>query len=312
MAVDFIAPNVINGDIEISIEDTDVAQELEYWENAMILFALGGNLTMNAVKKFMESSWNFIALPSLYYNEAGYFIVRFRSYEDMEKVTAQGPYFIFGRPVFLKSWSPDFEIMEDVLRVLPIWITFPNLPLHLWGKISISKISSAIGKPITTDECTAKKLRISYARVLVEVDITQKPRDTICIKDHVGKKIEQKVEYEWRPRYCHSCLKVGHDCSQQKAPIKQVPKVWKMKDKAEDPKQGESVETHNFIASPSNTAVEVPDEQKDASNEDNWTVVTKKGKTPMATPRNDPVIFTNPFTHLRIGDGPIGGQNPDK
>ncbi|XP_058734308.1 uncharacterized protein LOC131606039 [Vicia villosa] len=311
MADDLVAPNVIDGEIEISIDDTDVAQELEFWENAMILFALGGNLTMNVVKKFMESSWNFIALPNLYYNDAGYFIVRFKNYDDMEKITAQGPYFIFGKPIFLKPWSPDFEITEDVLRVLPLWITLPNLPLHLWGKSSISKISSAVGKPITTDECIAKKLRISYARELVEVDITQKPRDTIWIKDHVGKKFEQKIEYEWRPRYCYSCLRAGHDCSQQK--IKQAPKVWKMKDKAEAVKQGENVETHNTNASSSHTKPGEIEEHKEAATDENWTVVTKKGKTPMATPKNDnPVLFTNPFTHLRIGDGPSGGHSPNK
>ncbi|XP_058746627.1 uncharacterized protein LOC131619555 [Vicia villosa] len=266
---------------------------------------------MNAVKKFMENSWNFIALPSLYYNDAGYFIVRFKSYDDMEKITAHGPYFIFGKPIFLKPWSPDFEITEDVLRVLPLWITLPNLPLHLWGKSSTSKISSVVGKPITTDECTAKKLWISYARVLVEVDITQKPRDVIWIKDHVGKKFEQKIEYEWRPRYCHSCLRVGHDCSQQK--IKQTPKVWKMKDKAEAVNQGEKVETHNTNASPSHTKPGEAEEPKETTTDENWTVVTKKGKTPMANPKIDnPVLYTNPFTHLRIGDGPSGGHSPNK
>ncbi|CAI8595563.1 unnamed protein product [Vicia faba] len=113
-------------------------------------------------------------MPDLYYNDTSYFIARFKNNEDQEKVMEQGPYFIYGKPLFLKYWSPDFEIKEDILRVLPLWITLPNLPMHLWGKKSISNIASTIGKPITTDECTAKKLCISYARVLVEVDITQK------------------------------------------------------------------------------------------------------------------------------------------
>ncbi|XP_058774580.1 uncharacterized protein LOC131648869 [Vicia villosa] len=306
MAVEYIAPTLLNVDIEINIEETDVAQELEFWEYAVILFTLGGNLTMTAVRKFMETSWNFVALPNLYYNDAGYFIVKFKSYADMEKVMAQGPYFIYGKPLFLKPWTPDFEIKEDLLRVLPIWITLPNLPLHLWGKSSISKISSAIGKPITTGECTAQKLRISYARVLVEVDITQKPRDSIVIKDHLGKKIEQRIEYEWKPLYCHSCLKVGHDCSVKKVSVKQAPKVWKPKLKTDEP---------GVVEPPANIGKsdkpgEENETQKESHSEENWTVVTKKGKTPMATPKdNSAVLFPNPFTHLRIGDCPIGGQS---
>lgn len=53
--------------------------------------------------------------------------------------------------------------------------------MHLWENtlnmnisMIISKIASVIGNLITTDKCTAQKLRISYARMLVEVDITQK------------------------------------------------------------------------------------------------------------------------------------------
>ncbi|CAK8574901.1 unnamed protein product [Lathyrus sativus] len=95
------------------------------------------------------------------------------------------------KPVFIREWSPELEMKEDLLRILPLWVTFPNLPLRLWGEKSLSKITSAIGKPITMDKCTAKKLRISYARILIEVDIIQKPKETINVKDQKGKLLEQ-------------------------------------------------------------------------------------------------------------------------
>lgn len=79
----------------------------------------------------MEKTWNFVALLELYYNEARHFIVRFKGYEDQEKFMSQGPYFIYGKPLFLKPWSTDFEIKEDLLCVFPLWITLPNLPLYL-------------------------------------------------------------------------------------------------------------------------------------------------------------------------------------
>ncbi|CAK8573409.1 unnamed protein product [Lathyrus sativus] len=134
MMMEFVAPTIVNGEVEIEIEEADVADELEFWENSIILSALGETLSMNAVKKFMEMSWNCVALPELYYNEEGYFIMRFRSKEDNESVMAQGSYFIYGKPLFLGQWSTAFEMREDLLRVLPLWIIMPNLPLHLWGK----------------------------------------------------------------------------------------------------------------------------------------------------------------------------------
>ncbi|CAK8534710.1 unnamed protein product [Lathyrus sativus] len=70
MTVGFVAPKIVNGDLEIKkIEQEDVTEELEFWENAIILFALGESLPMNAAKKFMEKTWNFVVFPDLYYNE---------------------------------------------------------------------------------------------------------------------------------------------------------------------------------------------------------------------------------------------------
>ncbi|XP_058746354.1 uncharacterized protein LOC131619255 [Vicia villosa] len=194
------------------IEECDVAEELSYWENALILFALGESLSMHAVKNFMEKTWNFVSLTELYFNDSSYFIVMFKNHEELSQVMKQGPYFIYGKPLFLKYWTIDFELKEDLLRVLPLWITMPNLPLHLWGEKSLSKISSVVGRPIMTDECIARKLRISYARVLVEVDITKLVKKGVTKKDHNGREREQKIEYEWRPKYCQTCLRIGHDC----------------------------------------------------------------------------------------------------
>jgi hypothetical protein len=79
------------------------------------------------------------------------------------------------------------------------------------GEKSIGKIASAIGKPMMTDECTAKKLRVSYARVLIEVDVTIELTNYITIRDPKGNKVLQQVEYEWKPPFCTKCNKVGHD-----------------------------------------------------------------------------------------------------
>lgn len=57
---------------------------------------------------------------------------------------------------------------------------------------------SALGKPLFTDECTTSKLRVSYARILVEIDITRKLRDSITINDIDGKKLKQSVVYDWK------------------------------------------------------------------------------------------------------------------
>lgn len=128
--------------------------------------------------------------------------------------------------MFLWEWKSGFSLQEDMMRTLPIWIKLPNLPLHLWGTSSLSKIGSAVGKPLFTDECTDNKLRVSYACILVEIDITQKLKHTITIRDVQGKTIIQVVEYEWMPLQCEICKKVGHKCSTTSVEKKKPAKQW--------------------------------------------------------------------------------------
>lgn len=57
---------------------------MEFWDNILILFALGDNIFMNVIKEFMEKIWSFVSLPELYYNDVGYFIMRFKNQEEKE------------------------------------------------------------------------------------------------------------------------------------------------------------------------------------------------------------------------------------
>ncbi|XP_058765693.1 uncharacterized protein LOC131639209 [Vicia villosa] len=196
------------------------------------MYAIGNELSMHAVKNFMSITWNFVTLPDLYYNEEGYFLDRFKTRLDRDAVLMRGPYTIFKKPILLHEWTPKFTLQDDVLRVLPIWVIFPQLPLYCWGERSIGKIASAIGKPLLTDECTSKKLRVSYARVLIEVDVTKQLRTQITIRDPQGEKMVQPVDYEWRPPYCTSCNKVGHEGKKKENPPKkkkESKQTWEQK-----------------------------------------------------------------------------------
>ncbi|XP_058756719.1 uncharacterized protein LOC131629930 [Vicia villosa] len=194
---------------------------------SLVLYALGGELSMHYVKNFMIKNWNFVQLPDMYYHEDGYFILRFKSYKERDDVLMKGPYFFINMPLLIREWRVDFNLQTDLLRTLPIWVKLPNLPLYLWGETSLNKIGSALGVPIVTDECTANRLRISYARILVEMDITKDLPIEITIRDNVGEKMQQAIDYKWRPILCGRCQKFGHHCDKPKPKVK----VWQPKPK---------------------------------------------------------------------------------
>ena len=108
------------------------------------MYALRKDVSMHGIKQYMTRAWNFIQLSNIYYNKEGYFIMRFTSLGDKEKVLTKGPYIIFNVPMILRDLSYDFNFKRDSLRILPIWFKLPQLPLHLWEEKSLGKIGSVI------------------------------------------------------------------------------------------------------------------------------------------------------------------------
>lgn len=98
-----------------------------------------------------------------------------------------GPYTIANRPVIVKGWAPDFDFHAENLKLVPLWVQLPNLPLNCWGHDSLSRIGSTLGTPLFADDCTSQQTRISYARMLVEIDITRPLVHKIMVESPGGK-----------------------------------------------------------------------------------------------------------------------------
>ena len=98
---------------------------------------------------------------------------------------------------------------EDMATIL-IWIRLPNLKLYLWSIQVMSKLASVAGKPLFIDKMTAKRKRIAYARMCVEIKAGDPLPEIITINGHNGLVIDQKVEYKWIPNSCKHCGVFGH------------------------------------------------------------------------------------------------------
>ncbi|XP_075095239.1 uncharacterized protein LOC142173532 [Nicotiana tabacum] len=128
------------------------------------------------------------------------------------------------KPIVVKMWNAAFDFSNEVLKTIPLWIQLPKLPLNYWEDDSLSRTGSTLGVPIYADACTTKVERISYARILVEMDVTRPLPRQIMVEDPNGKEFEQEVWYDWMPMYCNKCLQLGHVCQepQKEAMPKQI------------------------------------------------------------------------------------------
>lgn len=53
MTIDFVALKVVEGEIEIKIEETRVESKIKFWESTLHMYVLGGDLSLNISKQYM-------------------------------------------------------------------------------------------------------------------------------------------------------------------------------------------------------------------------------------------------------------------
>lgn len=97
----------------------------------------------------------------------------------------------------------------------------PGLLVDMWNAQVLAKICSKIGDPLWTDALNGNKESISFAQVLVEVDLARELVTEVPIKFPYGKLREQYVIYENTPKFCTSCQVLGHStgfCKRKEQP----------------------------------------------------------------------------------------------
>lgn len=111
--------------------------------------------------------------------------------------------------LILKQWTPDFCFQLDSIKVVHVWTLYIDLDPCFWSFAALSKISSIIGKPLYADRYTTNKTGISFARVLIDIDIAKYIPSSIKINTLFGTK-EISVVYEWIPQFCSLNDCIGH------------------------------------------------------------------------------------------------------
>ncbi|KAL0309285.1 UNVERIFIED_CONTAM: hypothetical protein Sradi_5870800 [Sesamum radiatum] len=178
------------------------------------LFSTNRKLTMdNKPSKFqiedgtitLESDDLTDVRASFQQHDSGWLVFRFARDDDRQRILAGGPYFIYDRPLLLKAMPDCFEFKEDDISLTPVWAILPSLPLECWHPNALGKIGSRLGTPIAMDSLTMRMERVSYARILVEVDASKTLVDQVEFKLPNGVTRRQPVVYEYTPKFCTEC-----------------------------------------------------------------------------------------------------------
>ncbi|KAL2227904.1 UNVERIFIED_CONTAM: hypothetical protein Sindi_2149100 [Sesamum indicum] len=79
-----------------------------------------------------------------------------------------------GYPMRVFKWTPTFTPSQES-SIVPVWVSFPELPAHLFRKEVLLTVASIIGTPLQIDDATLNQSKLSKARACIELDLL-KPR----------------------------------------------------------------------------------------------------------------------------------------
>jgi len=198
----------------------DLDHSCDDWKLCAIGYVSGKFPGYRALNSIIENVWHCEARLSIH--ESGWLVYKFQNEEDKFSVLCGGPYLVYGRPLILRPMSEYFDFSISEMSQVPVWLKFPNLPLKCWTPRCLSKLASVLGKPLQCDKLTATKERVSFARVLVEIDLLADRRSSINITLPNGNTHIQRVIYETLPKFCQHCKVLGHStgtCSKSKAEV---------------------------------------------------------------------------------------------
>ncbi|XP_074315518.1 uncharacterized protein LOC141651716 [Silene latifolia] len=211
----------------------DVKQEVAFWNNSVFCYILGANPPAEIIENLVYRIWDQFGIDIVSFLDNGIFLVRFTKFENREALLNSGYYMFDNKPVVIRPWLPETELIKEKVDIVPVWARLSGIPLRFWGAC-LPKIVGLVGNFIPMDDATKDKIRLSYARVMVEVPFNQKLVDKVRFLDESGHVVVVNVEYELNPISCSSCNGIGHDMSQCRKPKIQRSKVQQPKPK---PKQ---------------------------------------------------------------------------
>ena len=198
----------------------------------------------------------------------------------------------------------------DTVSIVLIWILFPDLDPYLGTETVLGKMASKVGKPLFADQNTTYKDKLTFARVMVEMDVA-KPRVEHVTLNTPFRTTKQRIEYEWIPFYCNCCGKLGHQSdtckkNRNRKPIAVVPSITKEVPQPEIEQVMQSSQAVNQI---SGVADQKEDDTSDGENEGESTLVKGKAKTRKISGaeegiKNDRIEAENTFVVLKHTDHP--------
>lgn len=163
----------------------------------------------------MRRVWKDQVIDKIGMVNRGVFLVRFDSKEDQERACNMNGILFDKKPLIVKPWFPNISYDKASLVSIPVWVKLPKLDVVYWTEGALKSIVGYLGQVLKIDNTTLTKSRLMFARVLVDINISEGFPEELFFSNERDKLIAQPVQYDWIPVWCSKCSQFGHvnkDC----------------------------------------------------------------------------------------------------
>lgn len=193
----------------VLIPDENIAATKEEFCDFVYARFHGDVPSMSRIIRVVNAIWA-RAGPRIFVHDIGdgAFLLRVTNAQTREAILAKTCWNIAGHPMFVALWSPDFTPEEAPLTSAVVPVELRNVPYLLFNKEILSRIATAVGKPVSL--APERKENFQVAKLYVKVDLTKPLPRRIISGFSNGKENEISVTYPWLPLKCEECRKFGH------------------------------------------------------------------------------------------------------
>ncbi|CAN0920412.1 hypothetical protein LINGRAHAP2_LOCUS32032 [Linum grandiflorum] len=107
--------------------------------------------------------------------ESEVFLAIFEDASDYFHALTGGPWTILDHYLAVFTWDPQFRVSDDLPQKMGVWIRFPRLPYQYYHSDVLTGLGDLIGKTVRFDSRTQRSVRGKFARIVVEIDLTNPP-----------------------------------------------------------------------------------------------------------------------------------------
>ncbi|CAL1377982.1 unnamed protein product [Linum trigynum] len=149
----------------------------------------------------------------------GLYIFTFSSQNVRDRVVESSPWCIANATFVMRKWQPNLQLSSlarERSSAIPVWVRLVGVPVEYMNAKGLSYIASVLGKPLYMDRATASRSQLAFAKVCVEMRLSEKGVSTIVVALGVGDDekdgggngvvvVVVRVIYQWRHCMCISC-----------------------------------------------------------------------------------------------------------